>query len=70
MMFVVRIDKHDGGYLFKVQPDDGALEMIALDSTPAIIACVEAEHAGAAAALAWERGSRLHDRQPEQLESP
>jgi len=66
-MFAVRIDKDGDGYTFRVQPTEGALEMVTLDSAPGIIAFVEAEHAGAAAGLAWERGSRMYDLQPEQL---
>lgn len=70
MMFSVRIDKDGDGYVFHVQPVEGVFEMVAFDSTPAIIAFVEAEHAGAASARAWERGSHMYDKQPEQLERP
>lgn len=69
MMFAVRIDKDGDGYLFKVHPAEGSIEMVALDSTPGIIAFVEAEHAGDAASKAFDRGMHMYDRQHEQLEN-
>ena len=68
-MYAVRIDKDNEGYVFKVQPalDDSA-EMIAMDSTPGIIAIVHAVDPGAAAARAWELGSHMYDEPIEALD--
>jgi hypothetical protein len=60
-MFSVRIDKNDeaeGGYIFKVAPMENGPELIALDSTPGIIAFVEAANPGEAAQRAWDKGFR------------
>lgn len=57
-MFAVRIDRTDAGYTFKTESIPHGIEMIALDSTPGVIAFVEAPNPGAACALAWERGQR------------
>jgi len=67
MMYSVRIDKDRDGYVFRVQPTEGVFEMVALDSTPAIIAFVHANDPGDAAQRAWEKGTRMHDENPEQL---
>jgi hypothetical protein len=60
-MFSVRIDKSLNGYTFHVHEHDGSLEMVALDSTPAIIATVHASDAGAACARAWHLAVHMHD---------
>ena len=57
-MFSVRIDKTEAGYKFKVEPMPWCLELIALDSTPGVIAFVEAPNPGAACQRAWEKGQR------------
>jgi hypothetical protein len=57
-MFAVRIDKDGAKYTFKVEPMEWCFELIALDSTPGVIAFVEAPDPGAAAARAWEKGQR------------
>ncbi len=69
MMYSVRIDKDRDGYVFRVQPTEGVFEMVALDSTPAIIAFVHADDPGGAAQRAWDRGVHMHDQQPEQIEA-
>ena len=67
MMYQVRIDKDGDGYVFKVQPAEGGLEFVALDSAPGIMAFVEAESPGAAAERAWDRGVHMHDQKTEQI---
>ncbi len=67
MMFQVRIDKDGDGYVFKVQPAEDGLEMVALDSAPGIMAVVQAESPGAAAERAWDRGVHMYDHPREQL---
>ncbi len=67
-MFSVRIDKDGDGYVFKVQPCEGSLEMVALDSAPGIIAMVWAHDPGDAAHRAWDKALRMH--QPEQPSLP
>lgn len=63
-MFSVRIDKverdseDDTLYHFQVSTMPWCPELIALDSTPGVIAFVEAPDPGAAAARAWEKGQR------------
>lgn len=57
-MFSVRIDKTDDGHAFKVEPMPWGLELVALDSTPGVIAFVEAANPGAACQRAWEKGQR------------
>ena len=58
MMFAVRIDKKDEMFLFQVTPMEMGPELIALDSTPGVIAFVEAPNPGAACQRAWEKGQR------------
>lgn len=55
-MFSVRIDRDGEAYVFRVEPHTGSLEMIAIDSTPGIIAFVLADNPGAAAKSAWTKG--------------
>lgn len=60
-MYAVRIDytpdEHEPRYVFAVKgPTAGVLELVALDSTPGVIAFVRAPNPGAAAARAWEIG--------------
>lgn len=57
-MFSVRIDKAGDGYVFKVEPMPLGAELVALDSTPGVIAFVEAASPGAACQRAWEKGQR------------
>jgi hypothetical protein len=66
-MFSVRIDKEGDGYVFRTRPMEGAIEVVALDSTPAIIAMVNAETPGAACARAWDKASRMYDTVPGEL---
>ena len=65
MMYSVRIDKDGDGYVFKVQPIERGIEMIALDSTPGVIAFIEAEDPGRACQSAWYRALHMHDDRPE-----
>jgi hypothetical protein len=58
LMFSVRIDKVGDGYVFKVEPMPLGAELVALDSTPGVIAFVEAASPGAACQRAWEKGQR------------
>ncbi len=57
-MFSVRIDRDADAYVFRVAEFETHTiqEMIAIDSTPALIAIVQAGDAGAAAARAWQMG--------------
>lgn len=57
-MFSVRIDKTPEGYNFKVASMPHGFEMIALDSTPGVIAFVEAPDPGAACTRTWEKGQQ------------
>ncbi len=69
-MYSVRIDKDGDGYVFKVQPAPDALfEMVALDSTPGIIAIVNAADPSHACLRAWAAAERMRDGQPQQLTS-
>lgn len=57
-MYAVRIDKGDkpGSYVFNVEPMDWMPdELIAMDSTPGIIAMVHAADPASAAKRAWEK---------------
>ena len=67
MMFSVRIDKDGDGYMFKVQPIEPGLEMVALDSTPGIIAMVQAATPGIACQRAWFMAMKMNSKNPEQL---
>lgn len=58
VMFAVRIDKKGPRYLFSVEPMNRCPELIMLDSTPGIIAFVEAPDPGSACRRAWEKGQR------------
>jgi hypothetical protein len=69
-MYSVRIDKDGDGYVFRVQPCDGSLELVALDSAPGIIAMVHANNPAQACQVAWHKAEHMHDKQPEQLPSP
>lgn len=60
-MYAVRIDyepdEHEPKYVFAVRgPTHLVYEMVALDSTPGVIAFVRAQNPGAAALRAWEAG--------------
>jgi hypothetical protein len=66
-MFSVRIDKDGDGYVFKVQPSEGSIEMVALDSAPGIVAFVRATNEGHACHVAWEKALRIHDTHPKSL---
>lgn len=60
-MYTVRIDyepdEHEPKYVFAVSgPTNCIHEMVALDSTPGVIAFVRAPNPGAAALRAWEAG--------------
>lgn len=66
-MYSVRIDKDGDGYVFKVQPVERGIEMVALDSTPSVIAIVSADNECHACQVAWEKALRMHDAQPGQL---
>jgi hypothetical protein len=57
-MFSVRIDKDGDKYTFQVEPMPFGPELIALDSTPGVIAFVEAPDPGSACRRAWEKGQR------------
>jgi hypothetical protein len=69
-MYSVRIDKDGDGYVFKVQPCEGILEIVGLDSTPGIIAMVHANDPGHACWRAWDMAEHMNDEQPGQLDSP
>lgn len=59
LMFSVRIEKKGEGYAFSVeQMPYSKDELVALDSSPAVIAFVHAPSPGAAAQRAWEKGQR------------
>jgi hypothetical protein len=66
-MFSVRIDKDGDGYVFRVQPTEGSLEMVAMDSAPGVIAFVNAYNAGHAARRAWDMALRMGEKQPGQI---
>jgi hypothetical protein len=66
-MYAVRIDMDGDGYVFKVQPSEDGIEMVALDSTPGIIALVQARNPGEAAARAWDKAWHMQDGQAAQL---
>lgn len=70
-MFSVRIDLDGDGYAFHVEPFESANEqeeLIAIDSTPGIIALVRANSPGEACERAWKKGEEeaesLHDLDP------
>jgi hypothetical protein len=67
-MFSVRIDKDRDAYVFRVEPSFRGFEMVALDATPGVIAFVEADDPGQAAARAWNMAVHMHDEQPGQLD--
>ncbi len=66
-MYSVRIDKDGEGYVFKVQPMDGVFEMVALDSTPGVIAMVHGSNPGHACQRAWFAAMKMNSKNPEQL---
>lgn len=68
-MYAVRIDRAGEKYIFQIELIPWCHELMALDSTPGIIALVEAPNPGAAAARAWEKALKdlAHlDKQPAQ----
>lgn len=69
-MFSVRIDKDGDGYVFKVQPCQAALEMVALDSTPGVIAMVHANTPAHACERAWYMAQHMYDEQDPELDAP
>lgn len=58
-MYSVRIDKDGEKYIFTVESMPFSKnELVALDSTPGVIAFVHAPNPGAGAQRAWEKGQR------------
>lgn len=59
--YAVRIEHPDGDVsktLFTVEDMTPGMELIAFDSTPAVLAILEAKDSGTAAFSAWEKGKK------------
>jgi hypothetical protein len=69
--YEVRVDKDGNGYVFKVQPSAnplvGLADMVSLDSTPGIIALVQANSPAHACERAWFLAEHMHDDKPDPL---